>query len=66
MSKVATNNLLKALQEEYRKHMNELSDHVSCGGCKSMEEYSRCVGVIEGLAYAERTLLDMNEKLERE
>jgi hypothetical protein len=46
--------------------MNELSDHVSCGGCKSMEEYSRCVGVIEGLAYAERTLLDMNERLERE
>jgi hypothetical protein len=66
MSKVATNNLLKALQVEYREHMNELSDHVSCGGCKDMNEYSRCVGVIEGLAYAERALLNLNERLERE
>jgi len=66
MSKVATNNLLKALQVEYREHMNELSDHVSCGGCKDMNEYSRCVGVIEGLAYAERALLNLNEKLEQE
>ncbi len=66
MSKVATNNLLKALQVEYREHMNELSDHVSCGGCKDMNEYSRCVGVIEGLAYAERALLNLNERLEQE
>ena len=66
MSKVATNNLLKALQVEYREHMNELSDHVSCGGCKDMSEYSRCVGVIEGLAYAERALLNLNERLEQE
>jgi len=66
MSKFATNNLLKALQVEYRNHMNEMSDHVSCGGCKDMNEYSRCVGIIEGLAYAERALLDMNEKLEQE
>ena len=66
MSKVATNNLLKALQVEYREHMNELRDHVSYGGCKDMNEYSRCVGVIEGLAYAERALLNLNEKLEQE
>lgn len=66
MSKTATNNLLKALQVEYRNHMNELSDHVSCGGCHNMEEYSRCVGIIEGLAYAERALLDLNDRMERD
>lgn len=66
MSKYATNNLLKTLQVEYRQHMNEISDHLSCGGCKDMEEYSRCVGIIEGLAYAERALLDLNERLERD
>ena len=31
---------------------------------KNMEEYSRCCGVIEGLALAERELLDMVETIE--
>jgi hypothetical protein len=66
MSNLVTNNLLKALQVEYRNHMNEIADHMSCGGCQDMNEYSRCVGIIEGLAYAERALLDLNERMERE
>ena len=31
-----------------------------------MEEYSRCVGIIQGLAYAERALLDLNDRIERD
>jgi len=66
MSNLATNNLLKALQTEYRKHMNEITDHMAGGGCADISEYQRCVGIIQGLAYAERELLDLNQRLDRE
>ena len=66
MSKKASNNMLQALQNEYRDHMNEITDHIAVGACKDMEEYSRCVGIIQGLAYAERALLDLNDRIERE
>jgi hypothetical protein len=45
--------------------MNETADHVSAGGCRNMEEYSKACGVIEGLALAERELLDLNKQIER-
>jgi hypothetical protein len=66
MSEKATNNLLSALQVEYRNEMNEVSDHMSSGGCNSFEDYQRCVGVITGLAYAERALLDLNDRIDRD
>tara|TARA_R100000742_G_C4271436_1_gene90365 strand:+ start:222 stop:422 length:201 start_codon:yes stop_codon:yes gene_type:complete len=66
MSKKATNNVLQAIQNDLRIQMNEVSDHMSVGGCKDMDEYSRNVGIIQGLAFAERTLLDLDERLERE
>jgi hypothetical protein len=66
MTKKASNNLLQAIQEELRTQMNEVSDHMSIGGCKDMDEYSRNVGIIQGLAFAERTLLDLDERMERE
>ena len=66
MTKHASNNLLKAMQEEIRTQMNEVTDHVAMGGCKDMSEYSRNVGMIQGLAHAERTLLDLDERMERE
>lgn len=66
MSEKATNNLLTVLQVEYRREMNEISDHMSTGGCSNIEEYQRCVGTIQGLAYAERLLLDLDERMSRE
>ena len=62
----ATNNVPKAIQNDLRTQMNEVSDHMAMGGCKDMDEYSRNVGIIQGLAFAERTLLDLDERLERE
>ena len=53
MTKKATNNLLKAIQNDLRTQMNEVSDHMAMGGCKDMDEYSRNVGIIQGLAFAE-------------
>jgi len=66
MTNHATNNLLSALQQQLRTHMNEVTDHVAGGGCKDMNDYSRCTGIIEGLAYAERELLDLNKRMDRE
>lgn len=45
--------LITTLKKKLRDQMNETADHVSTGACKNMEEYSRCCGVIEGLALAE-------------
>ena len=55
---------LELLREQLRKMMNDLSDHMSPGGCKEYSEYTRCCGMIEGLATAERELLDLKKKLE--
>ena len=55
---------LELLREQLRKKMNDLSDHMSTGGCKEYSEYTRCCGMIEGLATAERELLDLKKKLE--
>ena len=56
--------LITTLKKKLRDQMNETADHGSTGACKNMEEYSRCCGVIEGLALAERELLDMVETIE--
>ena len=64
--KKAGNNLLKTMQDELRTQMNEVSDHMAIGSCKDIDEYSRNVGIIQGLAFAERTLLDLDERMERE
>lgn len=44
--------------------MNEYADNVATGSCNDFPEYKRLCGVIEGLALAERELLDLKEKLE--
>jgi len=55
---------LDVLREKYRVAMNEMSDHLSTAGCKDFSEYTRCCGVIEGLAIAERELLDLKKQIE--
>ena len=42
--------------------MNEKADDLAMGGAKSFDEYQKMVGVIEGLAVAEREILDLMEK----
>jgi|TARA_R110000803_G_scaffold51277_4_gene106109 hypothetical protein len=44
--------------------MNDMSDHLSGGACKEYSDYMKCCGVIEGLALAERELLDLKQRLE--
>ena len=55
---------LNVLQQQILALMNSMSDHLSTGSCKDFPEYMRCCGVIEGLATAERELLDLKKKIE--
>jgi translation initiation factor 1 (eIF-1/SUI1) len=45
--------------------MNELADSVATGAAQSYDEYRKMVGVIEGLALAERELLDLIEAMKK-
>jgi hypothetical protein len=60
------NNSFEYLRDKLRSQMNDLSDHISGGACKDYNEYAKCCGIIEGLALAERELLDLKSKLEAE
>ncbi len=64
MNDVFSNNALKVLKDNIRVMMNDVSDHISTGSCKNYDEYSKCCGIIEGLAMAEREILDINQRIE--
>jgi hypothetical protein len=53
---------LDVIQKKIRERMNEIADAVATGSCKNYEQYQRLCGVIEGLAHAERDLLDVREQ----
>jgi hypothetical protein len=55
---------LDMLRKRIRQHMNDMADAVSTGDAKDFPEYKRMVGVIEGLAFAEREVLDLLDKLQ--
>jgi hypothetical protein len=45
--------------------MNEMADVVATGSAQNFDEYRKMCGIIEGLALAERELLDLIEALEK-
>lgn len=53
------------LKQSIRKEMNQYADDVATGQCTSFEDYKRLCGVIQGLALAERLLLDLADKKEK-
>lgn len=60
---VTDENALSYLHKKIRGMMNDLADHVAGGGVEDWAEYKKTTGIIEGLARAERELLDLIEKL---
>ncbi len=54
------------LRKKLRDDMNRLADDVATGSAQSYDEYKRLCGVIQGLAIAERHLLDLAERMEKE
>tara|TARA_R100000742_G_C4230434_1_gene52134 strand:- start:331 stop:534 length:204 start_codon:yes stop_codon:yes gene_type:complete len=55
--------VLGSLRKKLRKQMNDLADAMSVGSCTDYEQYRQMVGMIEGLAWAEREILDLEEKM---
>jgi hypothetical protein len=55
----------RVLRDQIRTDMNNYADDCAGGACKSFEEYQKLCGVIQGLAIAERYLLDLAEKVEK-
>jgi hypothetical protein len=45
--------------------MNNYADDCAGGGCRTYEEYQKLCGVIQGLAIAERYVIDLAEKVEK-
>ncbi len=44
--------------------MNNYADDLAGGSCRTFEEYQKLCGVIQGLAMAERYVLDLAKKVE--
>ena len=56
---IEASDLAALLQQRLRDFMNEGADHLATGGAKDYAEYQRLVGRIDGIALAERELLDL-------
>ncbi|CAB4169519.1 hypothetical protein UFOVP1302_26 [uncultured Caudovirales phage] len=58
--------VLEYLRKKIRDIMNEQADHIATGGASDWADYRYNIGLIEGLAKAERELLDLQERLEKQ
>jgi hypothetical protein len=56
-------NALQYIRKKVRDIMNDHADHVATGAATDWADYRYHVGIIEGLAKAERELLDLEERL---
>ena len=63
-------NILETIKERIRREMNTIADDLALGGCMSAEsadmvgiKYAQNAGVIEGLARAERVILDVLDEI---
>ena len=59
-----SDSVLSLLKKKLRTQMNELADHLAVGSAKDMEEYRKVTGIIEGLAWAEREVIDIEDRRE--
>ena len=55
----------RVLREKIRTDMNNYADDMAGGACRSFDDYQKLCGLIQGLALAERHLLDLAEKVEK-
>jgi hypothetical protein len=55
----------RVLREKLRTDMNNYTDDLAGGACRSFDQYQKLCGVIQGLALAERHLIDLAEKVEK-
>ena len=55
----------RVLRDQIRKDMNNYADDLATGVCQDFAAYQKLCGVIQGLAQAERYLIDLAEKVEK-
>jgi len=55
----------RVLREKIRTDMNNYADDCAGGQCRTFDEYQKLCGVIQGLAIAERYIIDLAEKVEK-
>lgn len=57
---------ITALRTKLRTDMNNFTDDLANGQCSDFAQYKELCGVIRGLAFAERHLLDLAEKMKED
>jgi hypothetical protein len=56
----------RVLREKIRTDMNNYADDLAGGSCRNFDEYQKLCGTIQGLAIAERYLIDLAQKAEHD
>jgi hypothetical protein len=64
MSNGMEHNFVDILRKLIRDDMNNYADDVAGGACADFAAYQKLCGVIQGLAIAERHLLDLAKRVE--
>lgn len=54
------------VRKQIRERMNELADAMAGGSCTDFAHYKSMAGEVQGLAIAERYLLDLAEAIEKQ
>lgn len=54
-----------ALRQKLREDMNNYTDDLATGGCADFAAYQKLCGVVQGLALAERHLLDLVDAIRK-
>tara|TARA_R110000744_G_scaffold330050_1_gene435581 strand:- start:2757 stop:2957 length:201 start_codon:yes stop_codon:yes gene_type:complete len=62
MEIIMADSVLRLLKKAIREQMNELADYLAVGNAKDMEDYRKITGMIEGLAWTEREIIDMEDR----
>ena len=55
----------RVLREQIHNDMNNYADDCAGGACRNFDEYQKLCGTIQGLAIAERYIIDLAEKVEK-
>ena len=61
---IVSDNVLSILKKKIQVQMSVISDHISSGSSKDIEDYRKMCGMIEGLAWSEREIIDLESRLD--
>jgi hypothetical protein len=64
MTQISEYNFVDTLRKILRDDMNNYADDLAGGACADYASYQKLCGVIQGLAIAERHLLDLAKRAE--